>query len=142
MRAHAELKGAKVLFPRAGIAREVLADDLRKAGAQVTDVVAYRTLAAEPQREGDPDVYKLLLERQVDAVTFTSASSVRHFVKTLGEEQARRSPVRHRRRVDRAGDGRSRAAARHHLDDRADRIHRARARPGARRALPRARKPA
>jgi len=88
MRAHAELKGAKVLFPRSEIAREVLADDLRKAGAQVTDVVAYRTLAAEPQREGDPDVYKLLLERQVDAVTFTSASSVRHFVKTLGEEQA------------------------------------------------------
>ena len=88
MRAYAEIKGAKVLFPRSEIAREVLADDLRKAGAQVTDVVAYRTLAAEPQREGDPDVYKLLLERQVDAVTFTSASSVRHFVKTLGEEQA------------------------------------------------------
>ena len=88
MRAHAELKGAKVLFPRSEIAREVLADDLRKAGALVTDVVAYRTLAAEPQREGDPDVYKLLLERQVDAVTFTSASSVRHFVKALGEEQA------------------------------------------------------
>jgi uroporphyrinogen III methyltransferase/synthase len=88
MRAHGELRGAKVLFPRSEIAREVLADDLRKAGALVTDVVAYRTLAAEPQREGDPDVYKLLLERQVDAVTFTSASSVRHFVKTLGEEQA------------------------------------------------------
>jgi uroporphyrinogen III methyltransferase/synthase len=89
MRAAAgEIKGARVLFPRSEIAREVLADDLRKAGAQVTDVVAYRTLAGEPQREGDPDVYKLLLERQVDAVTFTSASSVRHFVKTLGEEQA------------------------------------------------------
>ena len=42
----------------------------------------------KPQRESDPDVYKLLLERQIDAVTFTSASSVRHFVKTLGEEQA------------------------------------------------------
>jgi uroporphyrinogen III methyltransferase / synthase len=83
-----ELKGAKVLFPRSEIAREVLADDLRKAGALVTDVVAYRTLAAEPTREGDPDVYKLLLERQVDAVTFTSASSVRHFVTALGEEQA------------------------------------------------------
>jgi uroporphyrinogen III methyltransferase/synthase len=88
MKAHGELKGARVLFPRSEIAREVLADDLRKAGALVTDIVAYRTLAAEPQREGDPDVYKLLLERQVDAVTFTSASSVRHFIKTLGEEQA------------------------------------------------------
>ena len=43
---------------------------------------------APPSQQGDPDVYKLLLERQVDAVTFTSASSVRHFVKALGEEQA------------------------------------------------------
>ena len=39
-----------------------------------------------------------------------------------------RPAVRHRRRVDRPGDGRSGAAARHHLDDRAGRVHRAGAR--------------
>jgi uroporphyrinogen III methyltransferase/synthase len=88
MKAQYDLAGARVLFPRSEIARELLAEDLRKAGAQVTEVVAYRTVAAEPSREGDPDIYKMLLERQVDAVTFTSASSVRHFVRALGEDQA------------------------------------------------------
>ncbi len=87
MRAASNLGGSRVLFPRSEIAREVLADDLRKAGAHVTEVVAYRTVA-ELSRETDPDIYKMLLERQVDAVTFTSASSVRNFVRNLGEEQA------------------------------------------------------
>ena len=64
-----------------------LADDLRKAGARVTEVVAYRTVPEAP-REDTPDIYKMLLERQIDAVTFTSASSVRHFVHTMGEDQA------------------------------------------------------
>jgi uroporphyrinogen III methyltransferase/synthase len=30
----------------------------------------------------------MLLDRQIDAVTFTSASTVRHFVELLGTEQA------------------------------------------------------
>jgi uroporphyrinogen-III synthase len=76
-----------VLFPRSDIGREVIADELRKAGAQVTEVVAYRTLAVPTGREEDPDIYKMLLERQIAAVTFTSPSSVRHFVSALGDEQ-------------------------------------------------------
>jgi uroporphyrinogen III methyltransferase / synthase len=87
MRLIGELQGATVLFPRADIAREVLVEELRRHGAEVTEVVAYRTMP-ESGREHDPDIYKMLLERQIDVVTFTSASSVRHFVKTLGEDQA------------------------------------------------------
>ena len=37
------LNGARVLLPRADIGREVVGDQLRHAGAVVTDVVAYRT---------------------------------------------------------------------------------------------------
>ena len=37
------LEGARVLLPRADIGREVIADQLRQAGAVVTEVVAYRT---------------------------------------------------------------------------------------------------
>ena len=33
-------------------------------------------------------IYRLLLERRIDIVTFTSGSSVKNFVKALGEEQA------------------------------------------------------
>jgi len=82
------LKGARFLLPRADIGREVLAEELRKQGAQVTEVIAYRTIVAEPDREGEPDIYHMLLERRIDVVTFTSASAVRNFVRVLGAEPA------------------------------------------------------
>jgi uroporphyrinogen III methyltransferase / synthase len=80
--------GLKVLLPRADIGREVLADDLRRQGAEVTEVVAYRTVVVEPERDGEPDIYRMLLEKRIDVVTFTSASAVRNFVRILGAEQA------------------------------------------------------
>jgi uroporphyrinogen III methyltransferase/synthase len=78
----------KVFLPRADIGREVIADELRRQGADVTEAVAYRTVVADPEREGEPDVYRMLLERRIDVVTFTSASAVRNFVKVLGAEPA------------------------------------------------------
>jgi uroporphyrinogen III methyltransferase/synthase len=89
LRGTGSIDGARVLLPKADIAREVLAEELRKGGAQVTEVVAYRTVSESGSRDSDPDIYKMLLERQIDIVTFTSASSVRHFVKLIGEEQAK-----------------------------------------------------
>ena len=86
--AGAELQGVKVLLPRADVGRELLADELRKQGADVTEVIAYRTVVVEPEREGEPDIYRMLLERRIDVVTFTSASAVRNFVKVLGAEPA------------------------------------------------------
>ena len=54
----------------------------------MTEVVAYRTVVAEPEREGEPDIYRMLLDRRIDVVTFTSASAVRNFVSVLGAEPA------------------------------------------------------
>jgi uroporphyrinogen III methyltransferase/synthase len=82
------LRGLKVLLPRADIGREVVADELRRQGAVVTEVVAYRTIAVDPEREGEPDIYQMLLERRIDVVTFTSPSAVRNFVQALGAEPA------------------------------------------------------
>ena len=82
------VRGSKVLLPRADIGREVIADDLRRAGAEVTDVVAYRTTLAQGERDGDRDVYRMLLDGEIDAITFTSASTVRNFAQIHGEEQA------------------------------------------------------
>jgi uroporphyrinogen III methyltransferase/synthase len=80
-----DLAGARILLPRAQIAREVLGDELRKTGADVFEVPAYRTeVAGEPRQ----DVYRMLLDRQIDAVTFTSASTVRNFAQLIGSEQA------------------------------------------------------
>lgn len=82
------LDGARVLLPRADIGREVIAEGLRRAGAAVTDVVAYRTIAVDTLPDTDPDVYRLLLEGQIDVVTFTSASAVRSFARICGADQA------------------------------------------------------
>ena len=77
---------ARFLVPRSEIAREVLADQLRAAGGEVEDVAAYTTVGGgEGSAQG---IYRMLLEREIDAVTFTSASTVRHFVELLGTEVA------------------------------------------------------
>jgi uroporphyrinogen III methyltransferase / synthase len=88
MSAQAAIENARVLLPRSDIARELLAEELRAAGANVVEVVAYRTVLASGEREGDHDVYRMLLDGQIDAVTFTSASTVRNFVEILGHDQA------------------------------------------------------
>jgi uroporphyrinogen III methyltransferase/synthase len=88
LRASGSLAGARVLLPRADIARDLLADELRAAGADVDDVIAYRTIVPTGERDGEVDIYRMLLDRQIDAVTFTSASTVKNFVKLFGQEQA------------------------------------------------------
>jgi uroporphyrinogen III methyltransferase/synthase len=81
------MEGARVLLPRADIGREVIAEGLREAGASVTEVIAYRTILEDAQREGDPDIYGMLLDGRIDVVTFTSPSAVRNFAKIHGADQ-------------------------------------------------------
>jgi uroporphyrinogen III methyltransferase/synthase len=83
-----KVAGLKFLIPRTDIGREVVADELRRRGGDVTEVVAYRTVVVEAEREGEPDIYRMLLEKRIDVVTFTSPSAVRNFVRVLGEEPA------------------------------------------------------
>lgn len=83
------VQDARVLFPRADIGREVIPERLRAAGALVTEVTAYRTQINEAARDDDrADVYRMLLDRQLDAVTFTSGSAVTAFASIFGEDQA------------------------------------------------------
>jgi uroporphyrinogen III methyltransferase/synthase len=89
LRVQGPIAGQRFLLPRADIARDVLGDELRRAGAaEVVELTAYRTLQEAGSRDGDPDIYRMLLDRKIDAVTFTSASTVSNFVKMLGEEPA------------------------------------------------------
>jgi len=61
------LKGKRILLARAKEARDVLPEGLKKMGAKVDVVEVYRT-------------------RKVDAITFTSSSTVNHFVELLKKE--------------------------------------------------------
>jgi uroporphyrinogen III methyltransferase/synthase len=85
---HGDLRGRRVLLPRADIGREVIGDELRRRGADVLEAVAYRTVKVDLEREGGPDIYRMLLEGRIDVVTFTSPSAVRSFVQLLGAEPA------------------------------------------------------
>ena len=82
------LDRARVLVPCADVGRERLVEALEQAGAEVTGVVAYRTLPRDAVQTGEPDIYRMLLDRQIDAVTFTSAASVWNFASTFGVEQS------------------------------------------------------
>jgi uroporphyrinogen-III synthase/uroporphyrinogen III methyltransferase/synthase len=69
-----QMAGARVLLARAAIARDVIPDALREAGAQVDVADAYRNgIPAEA-----PDQLRRALAEGLDAATFTSSSSVTH----------------------------------------------------------------
>ncbi len=77
-------RGKRMLLPRATVARDVLPDELRDAGAIVDIVEAYRTVLAGESRTGLEKAFAT----HVDAVTFTSSSTVENFFALLGEEKA------------------------------------------------------
>jgi uroporphyrinogen III methyltransferase/synthase len=107
------VEGRHVLLPRADIGRDIAADDLRRHGALVTEVVAYRTVATDPDRDGGPDIYRLLLEHKLDVVTFASPSAVRNLVRVLGDEPA--ADLLNATTVACIGPVTGEAAAQHHI---------------------------
>lgn len=69
--------GTRVLLPRALEAREVLPEGLRERGARVDVVPVYQTVTGP----GDEAVLERLRAGEADAVTFTSPSTVRGFLR-------------------------------------------------------------
>lgn len=77
-----DLAGKRVLLPRADIAGSALPAALSNAGATVTEVVAYQTLTVDPGPEAIAE-----LQAGVDAITFTSPSTVKGFVAALRSQK-------------------------------------------------------
>ncbi len=84
-----ESPGERVLLARAETARDVLPDGLAERGYLVDVLPVYRTVRAEP----DPTELALVRDGAVDAWTFTSSSTVRNFVETVGTLPAPLPPV-------------------------------------------------
>jgi uroporphyrinogen III methyltransferase/synthase len=79
---------ARVLLPRAEVAREVLPESLREAGAKVDVLTAYRNLPPEPR---DAERIRGLIDpAESDAVLFTSSSTVHNLFDLLGPGAAGR----------------------------------------------------
>lgn len=80
-----KVEGKRVLLVRAKVARDVIPDELRKAGAEVDVVEAYETLVPEKSRLRLRALMKS--PRRPHVVTFTSSSTVKNFVELLGSSR-------------------------------------------------------
>ncbi|MDM8552059.1 uroporphyrinogen-III C-methyltransferase [Desulfobacterales bacterium HSG2] len=78
-----DVKGKKILLPRAREARPILPAELTKMGADVDEVTAYCTKQA---RDNAGILLKRLEEGTIDLVTFTSSSTVKNFRALLPQE--------------------------------------------------------
>ena len=67
-----KLRGKRVLLPRSDRADDRLPSVLREAGAEVTEVVAYRTAAPKTL---DPQTLQRVRNAEVDAIIFASPSA-------------------------------------------------------------------
>jgi uroporphyrinogen-III synthase len=72
-----QVKGERVLLVRAKVARDVIPEELRHAGAQVDVVEAYQTVIPEGAKERLQEVFG---DSAPDAITFTSSSTVKNFL--------------------------------------------------------------
>jgi len=75
------VKGLKFLIPQARVARETLPAGLRSLGAHVDAVETYQTVkpVVQPER-----IIRLFKEHSIDAITFTSPSTVSNFAEIVG----------------------------------------------------------
>src|SRR5574337_2079975 len=78
-----DLRGAKILLPRAEVARDLLPIELERRGATVEVVPVYRTV---PSRMAGELLKPLLRDRTSHLITFTSSSTVTSFAKALAQE--------------------------------------------------------
>jgi len=83
-----DLRGRRVLLARAAGARVVLPEGMRARGAAVDEVVAYR--AVPPAGADVAGLRAALAAGAIDALTFTSSSTVRNFVELLGAGETAR----------------------------------------------------
>jgi len=73
-------RGRRFLLPRSSLAREELPEGLRREGAEVDAVIAYRTVPAEVDAAA---LRAALRADEFAALTFTSPSAARHFTALL-----------------------------------------------------------
>jgi uroporphyrinogen-III synthase len=85
-----ELFGRKVLLPRSDLASDELPVALRKSGAFVTDVVAYRTV---PCDAASPEAVAAARRGEADVISFFSSSAFHSLAEKVGLEALRTVPL-------------------------------------------------
>ncbi len=75
--------GQRFLLPRADIADRELGQGIRRLGASVHEIIAYRTV---PATEAITQAKQMIMLGKIDVITFTSSSTVSNLVAAFGEE--------------------------------------------------------
>lgn len=78
-----DMKDQKVLLPRAKEARDVIPEGLMQMGAKVDVATAYRTKGSGQDKK---ELETLIKQEKVDAITFTSPSTVVNFMEIMGKD--------------------------------------------------------
>lgn len=78
-----QVRGKRVLLVRAKVARDVIPEELRRAGAQVEVIEAYETVVPQASRDRLRDLLSRPGQRP-HAITFTSSSTAKNFLELLG----------------------------------------------------------
>ena len=86
------VEGKRILLVRAKVARDVIPNELRKAGARVDVVEAYETVVPKSSRTRLRAAFRNA-SRRPDVITFTSSSTVKNFVTLLGSRGKKKRPV-------------------------------------------------
>ncbi len=87
--ARGKVDGVRMLLPRAARAREVLPDELRKAGARVDVISAYETIPAAARKD---EVLERMQAGTLDCITFGSSSTVENFLSLIPAGTLREHP--------------------------------------------------
>jgi len=78
-----DIKGCRILLPRADIAPKDLVEGLAKLGSEAIEVTAYLT---RPPAGVAEKAKQMLLDGTIDIVTFASSSTVTNLIKLLGDD--------------------------------------------------------
>ncbi|THE15282.1 uroporphyrinogen-III synthase [Bacillus timonensis] len=76
--------GVHFLLARGNLSRSYLVDELTKHGAVATDLIVYETVGDSRERD---QLIKLLKEKRIDIITFTSPSTVKQFYKMVEQTE-------------------------------------------------------
>ena len=80
--ANEHLRGARILLPRAAVARDLIPKELSKLGAHVDVVEAYRNVVPGDASERAQEIFS----KKPDWITFTSSSTVNNLVAIAGRD--------------------------------------------------------
>lgn len=83
-------RAGKALIPKGNLARKKIAATLRQQGAIVDEWIVYETIFPEEEKRR---LIRLLQEKPIDVITFTSPSAVQHFAAAVAEAGIRPSAL-------------------------------------------------